>query len=95
MASSRTEALVVAGAAAAGARLIRRDISAHLTGSVARFALRRGLRGGSRPWLYVAAGATTLQVLQRLIAPKPEVVQMKLRPGQGIEISHRPRAPKR
>jgi hypothetical protein len=91
MASSRTEAFVVAGAVAAGARLLRRDIRAQLTGSVARFALRRGLRHGSRPWLYVAAGATTLQVLQRITSPKPEVMRMKLRPGQSLEIAHRTR----
>jgi hypothetical protein len=91
MASSRTEAFVVAGAVAAGARLLRRDISAHLTSGVARFAFRRGLRQGSRPWLYVAAGATTLQMLQRLTSPKPEVVRMKLRPGQSLEIVHRTR----
>jgi hypothetical protein len=91
MASSRTEALVVAGAAAAGARLLRRDLSAHFTSTVARFAMRRGLRHGSRPWLYVAAGATTLQILQRFISPRPEVVRMKLRPGDALEITHRRR----
>jgi hypothetical protein len=90
MASTRTEALVVAGAAAAGACLLRRDI----TSSVARFALRRGLRQGSRPWLYIAAGATTLQVMYRLTSPKPEVVRMKLRPGQALEIVHRTRGEK-
>jgi hypothetical protein len=91
MPSSRAEALVVAGAAAAGARILRRDISAHLSGAVARFALRRGIRHGSRPWLYVAAGATTLQLLQRVTSPKPEVLRMKLRPGERVEVVHRTR----
>lgn len=91
MASSRTEAFVVAGAVAAGARILRRDISAQVVARVGRMALRRGVRHGSRPWLYVAAGATALQVLQRVTSPKPEVLTMKLRPGEGLEILHRRR----
>jgi hypothetical protein len=91
MASSRTEALVVAGAAATGARLLRRDVSAQIVARIARTALRRGVRQGSRPWLYVAAGATALQLLQRVTSPKPEVLSLKLRPGQALEIVHRTR----
>jgi hypothetical protein len=64
---------------------------AKLTSRVFTFALRRGVRTGSRSWFYIAAGAQGLRLLQRVIAPKPEIYRIKLRPGEGIEIRERPR----
>ena len=50
------------------------------------------MRSGSRGWLYIAAAAQGLRMLQRVTAPKPEVFQVKLRPGDGIEIREIPRS---
>jgi hypothetical protein len=92
MARSNRDYLIVAGAATEAARLFRRGFTARFTGRIASTALRRGMRSGNRGWLYVAAAAQGVRLLQRVIAPKPEVFRMKLRPGEGIEIREIPRA---
>jgi hypothetical protein len=84
--------LIAAGAAAEAARVFRRGWAARISGRVASMALRRGMRSGSRGWLYVAAAAQGLRMLQRVIAPKPEVFHVRLRPGDGIEIREIPRS---
>ena len=54
-----------------------------------RTGLRRGLLGGSRPWLVVGAGAAGLRIVRRLTASKPEVVYSEeLVPGTTLLISH-------
>ena len=50
------------------------------------------MRSGTRGWLYVAAGAQGLRIMQRLLASKPEVFQLKLRPGEAFEIREIPSA---
>jgi hypothetical protein len=60
--------------------------TARLTSRVAREAFRRGVRGGSRTWFYVYVGAQGLRLVQRVTSARPEVLRLKLRPGETIEI---------
>ncbi len=92
MARSNRDYLIAAGAAAEAARVFRRGWWARVSSRVASTALRHGMRSGSRGWLYVAAAAQGLRVLQRVIAPKPDVFRVKLRPGDAIEIREIPRS---
>jgi hypothetical protein len=92
MARSSRDYLIAAGAAAEAARVFRRGFVARISGRVASLALRRGMRSGSRGWLYVAAGAQGLRMLQRFLAPKPEVFRLNLKAGDAIEIREIPRS---
>lgn len=61
-------------------------------GRVARTALRKGLREGSRPWLWLGVTAGGLALLNRLLNRPPETVfATAIEPGEVIEI--RGRAP--
>ena len=60
--------------------------TARLTSRVSREAFRRGVRGGSRTWLYVYVGAQGVRLLQRVASPRPDVFRLKLRPGETLEI---------
>ena len=62
-----------------------------VTTRVGSTALRRGMRSGSRGWLYLGASMEGLRLVNRLFAQKPEVVRIKLAPGEGIEIREIPR----
>ena len=54
--------------------------------------LRRGLRGGSRVWLYVGVTATGLRLARRLLGGGEETVfAARLEPGEGLEIRSVPR----
>jgi hypothetical protein len=86
MARPNRDYLIAAGAAAQAARIFRRDWVARTTSRVTSFALRQSTGSGSRVWLYVAAGAQGLRICHRVLASKPEVFQIKLRPGEGVEI---------
>jgi hypothetical protein len=92
MPRSNRDYLIAAGAAAEAANVFRRGWAARISGRVASAALRRGMRSGSRGWLYVAAAAQGIRMLERVITPKPEVFHVRLRPGEGIEIREIPRA---
>jgi hypothetical protein len=92
MARSKRDYLIAAGAAAEAAHVLRRRWSAGFIGRIASFSLRRGMRSGNRGWLYLAATAQGLRLLQRIMTQKPEVFQVKLRPGEGVEIREIPRA---
>jgi hypothetical protein len=92
MARSNRDYLIAAGAAAEAVHVFRRGWSARVTSRVATASLRRGMRSGSRGWLYIAATAQGLRLLQRVVARKPEVFRIKLKPGEGIEIREIPRA---
>jgi hypothetical protein len=62
---------------------------------IARFgstALRRGLRGGSRAWLYAGVAATGFRVLRGLVGRREDVVRFRLHPGETLEIREIPRA---
>jgi hypothetical protein len=88
MARSNKEAFLIAGAAATAARMVRRGWSARIVSKLSSTALRRGMHGGSRGWLYVAAGAQALKLLQTVASRKEEVFTLKLRPGDAFEIRH-------
>jgi hypothetical protein len=92
MARSRRDYFIVAGAAVEAAHLIRRDFVNRITSRVTQTSLRRGMRSGRRGWLYIAFAAQGLRILQRVGAPKPEIFQIKLQPGESIEIREVPRA---
>jgi hypothetical protein len=92
MARSRRDYFIVAGAAIEAAHLIRRDFINRITSRVTQVSLRRGMRSGRRGWLYIAFAAQGLRILQRVGARKPEVFQIKLLPGQSVEIREIPRA---
>jgi hypothetical protein len=58
-----------------------------------RNGFRRGLLGGSRPWLVVGIGALVARFVLRAVRKAPEVVFCeKLPPGEGLLISHGGRA---
>ena len=88
MATNNREAFLLAGAAVTAARLARRGWSARVVSQVSSAALRKGMRGGSRGWLYVAAGAQALKLLHSVAGRKEEVFSLKLRPGDAFEIRH-------
>jgi len=51
--------------------------------------VRKGLIGGSKPWLILGAVAGGVRLLGRMAAREPEVVYCeKLEPGQRVVISH-------
>ena len=91
MPRSSREYLIAAGAAAEAARVFRRGWAARISGRVASVALQRGMRSGSRGWLYVAAGIQGFRMLQRFTAAKPHVFRLRLHPGEGVEIREIPR----
>ena len=50
---------------------------------------RRGIQGGSRPWLIAGAAALALTALQRLAGKEEDVVyREELQPGESIVIEH-------
>ncbi len=54
-----------------------------------RIGLRKGLMGGSKPWLIVGAVAGGIRLLGRMAGREPEVVYCeKLEPGERLAISH-------
>jgi hypothetical protein len=83
---SRSDAIVAVGAAASAARVLRKDFSAKIIARVASTALRRGMHSGSKAWLYVGAAATGLRLLQSVAGRKEDVLTVKLRPGEAIEV---------
>lgn len=55
-----------------------------------RAGLRRGLLGGSGPWLVVGGAALAVRVVQRLSGSIPEAVYTgALKPGEALVITHR------
>lgn len=56
-----------------------------------RFLVRRGLRrgivGGSRPWMAVGVAAALVAAVRRVMAEPPETVHRQpLRPGEGLLV---------
>jgi hypothetical protein len=84
--AGRRDAIVVAGAAASAARVLRKDFSARVIARFASTALRRGMHSGSRGWLYAGAAASGLRLLQSVVGRKEEVLSIKLHPGEALEI---------
>jgi hypothetical protein len=84
--AGRKDTLVAIGAAASAARVIRKDFTSRITVRVGSAALRRGMRSGNRAWFYVAAGATGLRLFHKYLGRKEDVLAIKLRPGESIQI---------
>ena len=56
---------------------------------VLRQGWRRGVQGGSRPWLIAGAAALVMTAVQRLAGKEEVVVYRKeLRPGESVVIEH-------
>ena len=54
-----------------------------------RQGLRKGVRGSSRPWLYVFVAALGLRKARQMIGSEYEVVwRGEVRPGETIRIGH-------
>ena len=53
-----------------------------------RTGLRKGMLGGSRPWLVVGVAAGGLRLLGRILRKQPEVLYCsELAPGQAVVVS--------
>lgn len=48
--------------------------------------MQRGVLGSSRAWLGVWAGLTLVRLVGRVLSQPAEVDQVRLRPGEAIEI---------
>lgn len=83
---ARRDALVAVGAAASAARVIRRDFTARWTARIGSTALRKGMHSGNRAWFYVAAGATGLRLAHKYLGRREDVVSIRLRPGESLQI---------
>jgi hypothetical protein len=83
---ARRDALVAVGAAAAAARVVRKDFTSRLTARIGSAALRRGMHSGNRTWFYVAAGATGVRLAAKYLGRKEEVLSVRLRPGESIQV---------
>ena len=54
-----------------------------------RMGFRKGLVGGSKPWLLLGATAGGIRLLGRMARREPEVVYCEeLHPGQRLVITH-------
>ena len=83
---ARRDALVAVGAAASAARVLRKDIVSRWTARIGSTALRKGMHSGNRAWFYVAAGATGLRLLHKYTGRTEDILTMKLKPGERLEI---------
>jgi hypothetical protein len=52
-----------------------------------RTAARKGIRGGDRFWFSMWIGLAGLQVIRRVVRPKPVVERFELRPGETVLIA--------
>lgn len=54
---------------------------------IARTALRRGVREGSRLWFLTGIAAGALELVRRAITESPEIVYLaELEPGERVEV---------
>jgi hypothetical protein len=61
-------------------------------GYLVRRGLRQGLLGGEPLWLWLGGGALAVRLALRVLRKNEEVVfSEKLRPGERLVITHRPR----
>jgi len=84
--AARKDALIAVGAAASAARVLRKDFTSRITAGIGSAALRRGMHSGNRGWFYVAAGATGLRLAHKYLGRKDDVLSIKLRPGESLQI---------
>jgi hypothetical protein len=58
-----------------------------VVGRLARTGLRKGVLGGSRPWLYTGIAAVALRAVQYIARAQAQTVYAEeLKPGQRLEI---------
>ncbi len=63
-----------------------------LLGYLVRNGLRRGLLGGERLWLVLGGLALAARFALKVVRREPETVfSEKLRPGERLIVTHRPR----
>jgi hypothetical protein len=84
--AGKSDAFIAVGAAASAARVIRKDFTSRIVARVGSTALRKGMHSGNRAWFYVAAGATGLRLLHKYTGRTEDILTMKLKPGERIEI---------
>jgi len=84
--AGRSDAIVAIGAAASAARVLRKDFTSKITSRVGSAALRRGMHSGNRAWFYVAAAATGMRLLHKYTGRKEDVLSIRLRPGESLQI---------
>jgi len=82
----RSDAFIAVGAAASAARVIRKDFTSRIVSRVGSTALQKGMHSGNRAWFYVAAGATGLRLLHKYVGRTEDILTVKLKPGERIEI---------
>jgi hypothetical protein len=82
----KSDAFIAVGAAASAARVIRKDFTSRVVARVGSTALRKGMHSGNRAWFYVAAGATGLRLLHKYAGRTEDILTLKLKPGDRIEI---------
>ena len=82
----RSDAFIAVGAAASAARVIRKDFSSRIISRVGSTALRKGMHSGNRTWFYVAAAATGARLLHKYAGRTEEILTIKLRPGESLQI---------
>jgi hypothetical protein len=88
----RSDAFIAVGAAASAARVIRKDFSSRIISRVGSTALRKGMHSGNRAWFYVAAAATGARLLHKYAGRTEDILTIKLRPGESLQISEVRRA---
>jgi hypothetical protein len=81
-----SDAVVALGAAASAASVLRKGWTARFISKFATTAIRRGMHSGSRAWLYAGAAASGLRVLHMVAGKREEILRVKLKPGQALEI---------
>ena len=84
--AGKSDAFIAVGAAASAARVIRKDFSARFIARVGSTALRRGMHSGNRAWFYVAAAATGARLLHKYAARTEDILTIKLKPGESLQI---------
>jgi hypothetical protein len=82
----RSDAFIAVGAAASAARVIRKDVSSRMISRIGSTALRRGMHSRNAAWFYVAAAATGARLLHKYTGRTEEILTIKLKPGQSLEI---------
>jgi hypothetical protein len=84
--AGRSDAFSAVGAAASAARVIRKDFSSRIISRVGSTALRKGMHSGNRAWFYVAAAATGARLLHKYAGRTEDILTIKLRPGESLQI---------
>ena len=82
----RSDAFIAVGAVASAARVVRKDFTSRVIARVGSTALRKGMHSRNRAWFYVAAGATGLRIAHKYLGRTEDILTLKLKPGERLEI---------